>query len=160
RMGAAGRALARTDGPRLAALALDGWDAHSRDSRLGARLRSLDAGLGALERALGPAFGETAVLVLGDFGRGLALNAFGGTDHGAGTVAFLAGGATAGGAIRADWPGLAGRPSLPVTTDVRALIKGVLHAHLGLPEGVIEDDLLPGSRSVRMLEGLRRVSVA
>ena len=56
---------------------------------------------------LGPVWGQTVVLVATEFGRTVAANGTGGTDHGTASAAMLVGGAVQGGRILADWPGLA-----------------------------------------------------
>jgi uncharacterized protein (DUF1501 family) len=135
---AAGRLLAAADGPRIAAMELNGWDTHvAQMARLEPPLRGLDAGLGALKTALGPAWRRTAVLVVTEFGRTARVNGDKGTDHGTATVAFVLGGAVAGGRVRADWPGLGPgklfeNRDLAPTIDVRAVAKGLLAGHLGL----------------------------
>ncbi len=135
---AAGTLLAAPDGPRIAALELGGWDTHVRQSpRLATALATLDRGLVALREALGPAWRQTVVLVVTEFGRTVRVNGAAGTDHGTATLAFLLGGAVAGGRVAGTWPGLAaGRlfenRDLQPTCDVRALAKGVLAGHLGL----------------------------
>ena len=151
--GAAGRLLAAPDGPRIAALELDGWDTHEAQSaRMTAPLRQLDAGLLALRTALGDAWRHTAVLTMTEFGRTARVNGTGGTDHGTGTVAFLAGGAVAGGRVLADWPGLgSGRlledRDLAPTVDLRALARGLLASHLGLSPVALAR-VFPGSEGV------------
>ena len=76
------------------------------------------------------------IVVATEFGRTARINGTEGTDHGTGTVALLAGGAVKGGRVISDWPGLKpanlyqGRDLAP-TTDLRAVIKGVLQDHLG-----------------------------
>ena len=158
---AAGRLLAAADGPRVAAMELGGWDTHAAQAqRLTGPLRQLDAGLVAMKAALGDAWGKTAVLVITEFGRTVHVNGTGGTDHGTGAAALLAGGAVAGGRVRADWPGLAaaqlfeGRDLQP-TMDVRALAKGVLASHLGL-DRVALARAFPGSEGVDAVRGLMR----
>jgi uncharacterized protein (DUF1501 family) len=104
---AAGRLLAAADGPRIAAMEVNGWDTHvAQVPRLEQPLHGLDTGLAALKTALGPAWRRTAVLVVTEFGRTARVNGDKGTDHGTATVAFVLGGAVAGGRVRADWPGL------------------------------------------------------
>lgn len=135
---AAGYLLAAADGPRLAAMELDGWDTHAAQlRRLDAPLRQLDAGMLALKTSLGAAWTDTAVLVVTEFGRTVRANGTAGTDHGTGGVAFVLGGRVAGGRVLADWPGLApGRlfenRDLQPTRDVLALANGVVREHLGL----------------------------
>ena len=93
--------------------------------------RDLPGAIAALEAGLGPHWLDTTVIVVTEFGRTVHINGTVGTDHGTGTVAFLAGGAVKGGRVVADWPGLAvpqlheGRDLKP-TTDLRAVLKGVL----------------------------------
>lgn len=159
--GTAGRLMAAPGGPRIAAMELGGWDTHAGQvPRLAAPLKQLDDGIMALKANLGDAWARTAVLVMTEFGRTVHVNGTGGTDHGTGTVAFLAGGAVAGGRVRADWPGLAdGRlfenRDLQPTMDLRALAKGLLAAHLGLdPASVLL--AFPGSEAVAAAGGLIR----
>ena len=80
---------------------------------------------------------DTVIVAITEFGRTAHINGTVGTDHGTATVAFLAGGALAGGRVVADWPGLRvadlyQQRDLRPTTDLRAVLKGVLADHLGL----------------------------
>ena len=110
---------------------------------------------------LGPAWDHTAVLVVTEFGRMVRGNGTGGTDHGVGGLALLAGGAVAGGRVAGDWPGLApsqllqGRDLRP-TTDTRSVFKGVLADQLGVPESALEDAVFPKSRDAAPMRGLIR----
>ena len=100
--------LARPDGPRIAMIETGGWDTHSgQTARLATQLRGLDGLLGGLHDGLGPVWSQTVIVVATEFGRTVAANGTGGTDHGTGAVAMLVGGAVQGGRIVADWPGLA-----------------------------------------------------
>jgi len=160
---AAGKLLAAADGPRVAAMELGGWDTHAaQTARLAGPLRALDAGLAALRDALGDAWRQTAVLVMTEFGRTVRANGTGGTDHGTGAAAFLAGGAVAGGRVLADWPGLApgklldGRDLHP-SMDLRALAKGLLAAHLGLGPAALAL-AFPGSEKVAPAPALVRAA--
>jgi uncharacterized protein (DUF1501 family) len=158
----AGEMLRAADGPRIAALEIGGWDTHTaQTNRLPRALTQLDAGLVALKTALGPAWSQTAVLVMTEFGRTARVNGTKGTDHGTGTVAFVVGGAVAGGRVRATWPGLgAGQlfenRDLAPTTDLRAVAKGMLAAHLGLDTGAL-GRVFPGGDGVGAMPGLIRV---
>src|SRR5499425_2853480 len=108
--GTAAKFLARPDGPRIGALAFDGWDTHAAEGamngRLAALLGALDGAIAAIETNMGDAWRETAVAIITEFGRTASINGTEGTDHGTGTVAILAGGALKGGRVVADWPGL------------------------------------------------------
>ena len=158
---AAGQLLAAPNGPRVAVLEFGGWDTHAAQiPRLKNQLKQLDDALGALRTSLGDAWGRTAVLAVTEFGRTARINGTKGTDHGTGGVAFLAGGAVAGGHVRADWPGLgAGRlfedRDLMPTMDVRSIAKGLLADHLRLtPSGVAQ--AFPNSGEAAPLRGLLR----
>lgn len=158
---AAGRLLAAADGPRVAALELGGWDTHvGQGAALPRALANLDGGIVALRGALGPAWRQTVVLVLTEFGRTARVNGSAGSDHGTAGAAFVVGGAVAGGRVLADWPGLhpaalfEGRDLAP-TLDLRAVAKGVLAGHLRLPAAAVEA-AFPGSADVAPLGGLLR----
>ena len=101
--------LVKPAGPRIAMLETSGWDTHTaQNPRLASQLRGLDALVAALRDGLGPVWQQTAVLVATEFGRTVAANGTGGTDHGQAAAAMLLGGAVRGGRVLADWPGLAG----------------------------------------------------
>jgi uncharacterized protein (DUF1501 family) len=157
----AGEMLGAPNGPRVAALEIGGWDTHTgQTNRLAGVLKQLDAGLVALKTALGPAWAQTAVLVMTEFGRTARVNGTKGTDHGTGTVAFVVGGAVAGGRVRATWPGLGTgqlfeNRDLAPTTDLRAVAKGMLAAHVGLDSGAL-GRVFPGGDGVGPMTGLIR----
>jgi uncharacterized protein (DUF1501 family) len=161
--GKVGVLLAAESGPRVAAFQLEGWDTHGNQMNgLKAPLGGLDAGLTNLKTAMGPAWDDTMVLVMTEFGRTAAMNGTKGTDHGTATVAFLLGGQVAGGQVRATWPGLgAGQlfenRDLAPTTDIRALAKGALAAHLGLGTAALAR-VFPGSGDAAPLQGLIRAT--
>jgi uncharacterized protein (DUF1501 family) len=165
RRAAAGAAkiIAADDGPRVAALAFEGWDTHSNEGgatgQLANRLSGLDGALEEFEKGLGDMWKDTAIAVITEFGRTARINGTVGTDHGTGTVAFLVGGAIKGGRIIADWPGLSesalhdGRDLKP-TTDLRAVLKGLLADQFGLSATLLTDDIFPASANVRPMAGL------
>ena len=161
--GTAAKFLAQPDGPRVGALALDGWDTHNNEGiaqgRLSQLLGSLDGALGAIETNMGPAWHETVVALVTEFGRTAHINGTDGTDHGTATVALLVGGALKGGRVIADWPGL--KPAnlyenrdLKPTTDLRAVLKGLLKDHLRADDRVLADNVFPGSKDVKPVAGL------
>jgi uncharacterized protein (DUF1501 family) len=164
-MQAAGGFLGRSEGPRIAMIESGGWDTHANQSAsygaLSRNLKELDRGVVALRTALGASWRQTAVLVMTEFGRTVAMNGTSGTDHGTGGAAFLFGGAVAGGRVLADWPGLApsdlleGRDLKP-TTDLRGVMKGVLADHLRVPDIHLEGVVFPDSKNVTAVTGLIR----
>jgi len=147
---AAGRMLAAADGPRVAVLEVPGWDTHAGQAqRIVPPLAALAEALAALRAELGPAWSRTVVAVTTEFGRTVAANGTGGTDHGTATVALLAGGAVAGGRVVGRWPGLGERDlhegrDLAPTTDLRAVLQGVLRDHLGLRPADLRRAVFPG----------------
>lgn len=158
-MGAA-RLLATPDGPRVAALAFDGWDTHANENGLLAtRLSGLDGALEEFEKGLGEAWKDTAVVAITEFGRTARVNGTGGSDHGTASVAFLAGGAVQGARVIADWPGLTtsrlyqGRDLAP-TQDLRAVLKGLIADQFGLSAQMLADKAFPDSAAVPPLRGL------
>ena len=157
--------LRRADGPKVAVFDTSGWDTHANEGgaqgQLAARLGELDAGLATLRQELGPAWKDTAVLLLTEFGRTAAVNGTRGTDHGTATAGFLLGGAVAGGRVIADWPGLTARAlyqgrDLAPTLDVRSVLKGVLAEHLAVPARALEQQVFPESSAASALRGLIR----
>jgi uncharacterized protein (DUF1501 family) len=150
----AAKLLAQPDGPRIAALAFEGWDTHAQEiGRLARLLTGLDGAFAAFEQELGPLWKDTAILVATEFGRTARVNGTDGTDHGTGTTAFLAGGAVKGGRVIADWPGLKeaqlrdGR-DLAATTDLRAIAKGIAVDLLDASPALLARDVFPGSDKV------------
>lgn len=161
--GNAAKFLAQPDGPRVGALALDGWDTHVSEGiaqgRLSQLLGALDDALAAIKTNMGSAWSQTVVALATEFGRTARINGTDGTDHGTATVALLVGGALKGGRVIADWPGL--KPAdlyenrdLKPTTDLRAVLKGVLKDHLRVDERALAQDVFPGSDGVKPMPGL------
>jgi uncharacterized protein (DUF1501 family) len=161
--GAAAKFLARPDGPRVGALAFDGWDTHAAEGasngRLAMLLGALDGAIAAVEGEMKDAWGETVVAVVTEFGRTARINGTDGTDHGTATVALLAGGGLKGGRVVADWPGLKvaklqdGRDLKP-TTDLRAVLKGLLKDHLRVDGTALASKVFPDSAGVKPMTGL------
>ena len=99
------------------------------------------------------------VVVATEFGRTVATNGSGGTDHGTGGAALLFGGAVRGGRVLADWPGLADHQlfenrDLRPTLDTRQLLKGVLAAQFDLRRAELDQLVFPDSQNVPVLNGL------
>jgi uncharacterized protein (DUF1501 family) len=159
----AAKLMAADDGPRIGALAFDGWDTHANEGgalgRLAQLLGGLDGALAEFETGLGVRWRDTVIVVATEFGRTARINGTEGTDHGTGTIALLAGGAVKGGKVISDWPGLKlanlyqGRDLAP-TTDLRAVMKGVLHDQFGLGDRVLAETVFPESGLVKPMKGL------
>ena len=161
--GTAAKFLARADGPRIGALAFDGWDTHAAEGAVNGRLAmllgALDGAIAAIEVEMKEAWSDTVVAIITEFGRTARINGTDGTDHGTATVALLAGGALKGGRVIADWPGLKparlheGRDLKP-TTDLRAVLKGLLNDHLRVEPTVLATKVFPDSAAVKPMSDL------
>jgi uncharacterized protein (DUF1501 family) len=161
--GTAARYLARADGPRVGAMGFVGWDTHINEGaasgQLSNLLGALDGAFAAIETNMGDVWRETVVAVITEFGRTAKINGTDGTDHGTGTVALLAGGALRGGRVVADWPGLKlaqlyEQRDLAATTDLRAVLKGLLRDHLRVDERALANNVFPDSAGVVPTSGL------
>jgi uncharacterized protein (DUF1501 family) len=156
-----GQLLAASGGPRLAVFQLEGWDTHGNQMNgLKKPMTGLDAGLLNLKTALGPAWAQTCVLVVTEFGRTARMNGTKGTDHGTAAAAFALGGAVRGGRVVATWPGLGENElfqsrDLAPTLDIRAVAKGALAQHLGLSHAALAR-VFPGSGDASPVSGIIR----
>lgn len=123
-----------------------GWDTHQRqggvDGGYGNLLQNLADAIAAFHRDLGDRMEDTLLLTISDFGRTVAENGTGGTDHGWANAMLAVGGNLARGAggrprpVNARWPGLVGEQlhegrDLLHTTDFRDVLGEVVAAHLG-----------------------------
>lgn len=150
--------LAKADiGLEVACLDLGGWDTHADQGvdqgKMPGLLSTLAAGLSAFYTDMNAHLDNFTLVTMTEFGRRVAENGNGGTDHGHGGVMFVMGGGIRGGKVFTDWPGLDherlfGPGDLAVTTDFRDVIGEILVNRLG------NDDLesvFPGHDSTNFL---------
>ena len=161
-MAAAAKFMAAANGLRIGFVEDTGWDSHGGElALLDRKLAELDAGVKAFHAGAESIWNNTVVVIVTEFGRTAAINGTGGTDHGTGGVAFVAGGAVKGGRIAGQWPGLGktqlneGRDLL-ATTDMRALFKGILREHLEVGSDALARSVFPDSAGLPSLPGLVR----
>jgi uncharacterized protein (DUF1501 family) len=146
--------------PRVAVLSLDGWDTHSNQmGQISTRLSSLDAVIEGLHAGLGPAWSDTVVVAVTEFGGTARVNGTGGTDHGTGSTAFVLGGGRKPGGIIGDWPtlnqtALLNDRDLAPSLDMRGLFKGVLPEQMGVERAALETKVFPDSAGVAPVTGL------
>ncbi|RWG11147.1 MAG: DUF1501 domain-containing protein [Mesorhizobium sp.] len=119
---------------------------------------TLARGVVAFSEAAAAIWRQTVVLGITEFGRSAHFNDQGGTDHGSASVAFLMGGAIAGGRIAGRWPGLAPDQlhegtDLAVTTDARSIVNAVLKDHLGLSSQAMAM-VAPNASGLQAIKGL------
>jgi uncharacterized protein (DUF1501 family) len=132
--------LARADLGLVAASAdAEGWDTHvgqgGEEGRFSRAAQDLGTSLAALFRSLESRASDLLVLAVSEFGRTVAMNGSGGTDHGRGGAALLLGAPVRGGRVAGGWPGTNpderedGR-DLRVVNDVREVLAEAA-CHLG-----------------------------
>jgi uncharacterized protein (DUF1501 family) len=142
-------ALRLLDETRIASFSITGWDTHrNQRSSINKPLEQLADVLLTLKSELGPVWGKTTVLAMTEFGRTARVNGGGGTDHGTGGAAVLAGGPVRGGRVFGAWPGLEEadlykKRDLMPTSDVRAHAGWLLHSLFGLEKSMIETAVFP-----------------
>jgi uncharacterized protein (DUF1501 family) len=147
--------LVKAPSMRVVFMDFGGWDTHVNQGTgtgtLARRLNPLAGGLADLANGLGPAFKDTTIVVMSEFGRTAAQNVNNGTDHGHGNVMWVLGGDVAGGKVYARWGGLGtsalyeGR-DLQTTTDFRAVLSAIMGEHMGVPKAALAQ-IFPGFNS-------------
>ncbi|MGS0743512.1 DUF1501 domain-containing protein [Glaciimonas sp. GG7] len=132
---------------RLGFIAVGGWDTHANQGngtgQLANRLRPLAEGLTTLAKELGPAFNDTVIVVMSEFGRTFRENGNGGTDHGHGNAMWLLGGNIRGRTIYGNWPGIDDKSlnegrDLAITTDFRSVLATLAEKHMRVGDAALQ----------------------
>ena len=129
-------------GLEVSCVDLGGWDTHENQGTIGGAfnllLSTLAQGLNAFYTDLQSHMNGITVVTMSEFGRRVAENGSGGTDHGHGNMMLLMGGGVIGGQVFSDWPTLASNAlddgDLAITTDYRDVLAEVVGTRLGNPE--------------------------
>ena len=156
--------LTANQGLRVVSIDTQGWDTHASqgvlDGDLPTLFGELDDGFGVFQASLdADLWRRTVVVLVTEFGRAVRSNGTRGTDHGTAGLVLLLGGAVHGGRVAGDWRGLKeadlyeGRDLFPAV-DMRAVLKSVLAAHMGIAPAPLDDHVFPDSRGVKPLDGL------
>ncbi len=129
------------DQVRIGFVDVGGWDTHvgqgGATGTLAGRIGDLSRGLDSFARGMGPAWQDTVVVVISEFGRTFKENGNRGTDHGHGTAYWVMGGGVKGG-VRGDQVALTGPASLnqgrdwPVLNEYRGVFGGLFQRMYGL----------------------------
>lgn len=131
-----------------------GWDTHvnqgGAQGQLAGLLDNLGRGLSAFAAEMGPVWDKTTVVVLSEFGRTFRENGTRGTDHGHGTVYWVAGGTVRGGRIAGEQVAveqatLNQNRDWPVRNEYRAVLGGVFRRLYGLDDARLAQ-VFPGVR--------------
>jgi uncharacterized protein (DUF1501 family) len=161
-MQAAARILRQEQGPNIAAMEFSGWDTHANQGLAGGALDrllgQLAEGLVTFRTEMGPAWSNTTVVVMTEFGRTARPNGTRGTDHGTAGAGFVLGTRLSRAKVLADWPGLSQKSlfearDLKPTIDTRAVLKGAIAGTFDLTAAQLER-VFPGSSAVGAATGL------
>lgn len=123
-------------GIETASVDIGGWDTHdSQANALSQLAQDYANSIAAFYYDMGDRMANISVVTITEFGRRVAENGSGGTDHGTGNVAFIMGGGVNGGQVYRDWPGLSnndlvGPGDLAPTTDYRTVVAELLDKRL------------------------------
>ena len=118
-----------------------GWDTHvgegGANGYLAGRLEELGRGLAGFADEIGPAWQDTVVVVISEFGRTFRENGNRGTDHGHGSVYWILGGGIRGGRVAGDQVRVAQNTlfqnrDYPVLNEYRAVFGGLFTRMYGL----------------------------
>jgi len=129
-----------------------GWDTHvgqgAGTGYLANRLAELGKGLAAYAEEMGPAWGDSVVVVMSEFGRTFKENGSRGTDHGHGSVYWVLGGAVRGGRVAGEQVALTSASlfqarDYPVLNEYRSLLGGLFGRLYGLAPGQVKQ-VFPG----------------
>ncbi len=136
---------------RIASFSITGWDTHvAQVGQFKRPVQDLAQAVTTLKATLGPdIWAKTVVLAMTEFGRTVRENGSGGTDHGTGGCAVLAGGGINGGRILGRWPGLAepqllDARDLAPTADVRELAAAMLYRQFDVSADDLTAKIFPG----------------
>jgi len=131
-----------------------GWDTHVGEGGasgfLATRLEELGRGLAAFADEQGPAWQDTVVVLISEFGRTFRENGNRGTDHGHGTVFWVLGGGIRGGRIAGDQvlvrqETLFQNRDYAVLNEYRGVLGGLFARMYGLDDAQLER-IFPGAK--------------
>ena len=132
-----------------------GWDTHvgqgGAEGNLANRLEALGRGLASFGAEMGPAWNDTVVVVLSEFGRTFRENGNRGTDHGHGSAYWVLGGGIRGGRVAGEQVALSEKTlhqnrDYPVLNEYRSLLGGLFARMYGLSDAHVAR-VFPGVRA-------------
>ena len=142
------------DQVRIGFVDVGGWDTHvgqgGATGALAGRITDLSRGLDSFAREMGPAWHDTVVVVISEFGRTFKENGNRGTDHGHGTAYWVLGGGVKGG-VRGEQVALTGPAALnqgrdwPVLNEYRGVFGGLFQRMYGLSDEQLQR-VFPGGQ--------------
>ena len=143
----AGKVMSQEGGPLASVIKVDQFDTHARqgaeeDGHHGTQLTIVDDIIAGYRDGLGDAWDRSIILTLTEFGRTVAENGTGGSEHGYGSAGLLAGGTISISKVISQWPGLAKNEQfeqrdLMSTIDYRSVCAACIEKALGLDHDLI-----------------------
>jgi len=124
-------------GVQVATVDAGGWDTHTDEAAdLDAVLGSASQSLAAFLQDIGTLRSNVTVAVMSEFGRRVAQNASGGTDHGHGSVMWLLGGGLKSAGVFGRWngvaPGVLDQGDVPAANNAFDVLGELLQTRLGI----------------------------
>ena len=144
------------DRHRLGFVDVGGWDTHvdqgAAKGALASRFGQLGGGLAGFVEEIGPAWSDSVVVVISEFGRTFRENGNRGTDHGHGSVLWVLGGGIRGGAVRGEQIEVRRETLLqdrdfPVINNYRNTLAGMFARAFGLAPDALAR-VFPGATAV------------
>lgn len=128
-------------GMEVACIDYGGWDLHQnsgtpyqKGAAFATMASDLSNSIAAFRTDLGSRWDSVTVLTMSEFGRRVARNGDGGTDHGHGNAVFIMGGGIKGGHVYGNMPTLSkgnlDEGDVPITTDYRQALSEVVSKRL------------------------------
>jgi len=143
----AGEEMAKDNGPLSSVIRVDRFDTHAKqdvdtNGQLSQQLEVVDKVIAGYREGLGKAWNRSIILTLTEFGRTVAENGTGGSEHGYGSAGLLAGGTISKSKVISQWPGLAKNEQfeqrdLMSTIDYRSVCAACIEKALGLDHDLI-----------------------
>ncbi len=124
-------------GLQVATVDVGGWDTHTSEvSELDSALASASASLAAFMQDLGSARSNVTIAIMSEFGRRVAQNASGGTDHGHGSVMWLLGAGLKSSGVYGGWKGVASsvldQGDVPLVNNAYDVLGEILQTRMGV----------------------------
>ena len=153
--------MSQVGGPKVGFVEYSGFDTHSRQGGEHGdhahHLTKLDKIIHSFASYSNEVWNNSIVITVTEFGRTAKENGTKGTDHGAASAIFLAGGLIKSSKVITDWPGLNKKElfeqrDLRQTTDARDVYGDVIHHAFNISKQNIKDTVFPGTEQALNLD--------
>ena len=153
--------MSQVGGPKVGFVEYSGFDTHSRQGgehgEHAHHLTKLDKIIHSFASYSNEVWNNSIVITVTEFGRTAKENGTKGTDHGAASAIFLAGGLIKSSKVVTDWPGLNKKElfeqrDLRQTTDARDVYGDVIHHAFNISKQNIKDTVFPGTEQALNLD--------